>query len=82
MEFYFKDPTEIVGKTMEILSKQNFKDWEDFGQKIDSIAQKFAKSYKDSLVKQNKSFIDKYRNQPKKKSKTSEVRKDTSRIKY
>ena len=50
IEFYFKDPTEIVGKTIDLLRKKNFKDWEDFGQTIDSFARSFSKAYTDSIL--------------------------------
>jgi hypothetical protein len=80
VELYFQDPTEIVGKTMEMLSKQNFKSWDEFGEKMDSIASSFAASYSDSLVKKNKTAIEALKNLKKNKFKTAETAKDSVNI--
>ena len=77
IELYFQDPTEIVGKTMEMLSKQNFKDWDDFGKKMDSFARSFAAGYADSVLKNNKEVLEKYQTGKKHKVKTPKAPKDT-----
>ncbi len=77
VEFYFQDPTEIVGKTMEMLSKQNFKSWDEFGAKMDSIANSFAASYSDSLIEKNKQAIESMKKAQKFKNKIPHMIKDS-----
>ncbi|MCX6168767.1 MAG: hypothetical protein NTX65_05485 [Ignavibacteriales bacterium] len=45
------NPYEIVNSTMEMLSKTQVKDWEKFGEKMDSLSRKFNPEMNDSLKK-------------------------------
>lgn len=80
IELYFQDPIEIVGKTMEMLSQQDFSDWEEFGKKMDSFARSFAAGYSDSLLKNNKAALEALKKSRKFKSKTPKAPKDTIKI--
>ena len=42
---------------MKLLSKNNFNDWEEFGEKMDSFAKTFSAVYADSVI--NKALIEK-----------------------
>jgi hypothetical protein len=54
LELYFQDPTQIVQKTLQMVAKQNFNDWDEFGKKMDSIARSFTGSYSDSVYKEHR----------------------------
>lgn len=60
-DFHFEDPTEIISKTIQLISKKDFKGWEEFGEKMDSLANEFGDNYSDSMLKKNKAFIDEYK---------------------
>lgn len=70
VQFNFEDPTEIINKTMQFISKEDFKDWEEFGERIDSIANEFGNNYKDSILKKYKSATDVNRKLKKPKPRT------------
>ncbi len=79
-EYYFEDPTEIISKTIEIISQKNFKDWEDFGHKMDSIAEEFGDNYSNSMLKRNKAVIEEYKKLNKTKPKTPDVPKTPDKV--
>jgi hypothetical protein len=49
VELYFQDPTQFVEKTLQMVAKQDFKNWDEFGKKMDSVARSFAGSFSDSV---------------------------------
>ncbi len=71
--FSYNDPTKIVEQALKMVAKQNYKDWEEFGVKMDSI----GRAISDSIEKSLKSKSQFYKNQKKEKTKSVYSRTDS-----
>jgi len=73
------DPYEIVSKTMEMLSQQNAKSWEEYGAKMDSFARNLKFNLKDSLSRVKfKKDMKKWANELKKQK---QFKNDSTKVK-
>lgn len=48
-QFNYSNPTDIAKQALEMVSKQNFKDWDEFGAKMDSFGRVLEDSIKKSM---------------------------------
>lgn len=55
-EFNFNEISPLLNQSLEILSKGNIQDWEEFGTKMDSIAEEFSKNLEDTIKKRKIKF--------------------------
>lgn len=78
-EFNFAEPAaQIAEQVSRAVTKQN---WEEFGTKMDSLANVFSKAFEDSIAKMSKGKADLYKKRSQQKSKTKIYSEDSSDIK-
>ncbi|MBI1939770.1 MAG: hypothetical protein HYS25_16800 [Ignavibacteriales bacterium] len=81
-EFNFAEPAaQIAEQVSKAVAKQDFKNWEEFGNKMDSLANVFSKTVEDSIAKMSKAKTELYKKRSSQKSKTKVNAEDSANIK-
>lgn len=68
MNLEIVNPYEIINQTFEALSKANVKSWEEYGNKMDSLGKMYDKKWNDSIKKQIREQVRKYKYEVKRSS--------------